>query len=807
MMRKSLVILMLSLFPLLGMAERIVHVSGAVYDAGHKPLEQVDVVVNGSMVGTATDSLGHYSLAWQPMGTDTVSLSFSMLGFGEEKKLLRIDTLKSSYEVNVVMRDSVTLLQGISVVDRARQTSATVNLPVEKIKEIPNVNGSIETLLQTQAGVTSNNELSSQYSVRGGNYDENCVYVNHIEIYRPLLVRSGEQEGLSFVNPDMVQSLSFSSGGFSAEYGDKMSSVLDIQYKQPKAFEGSASVSLLGASVYVGAKTGPVSQMHSVRYKSSEYLLGSMDTKGEYTPRFFDYQTYLTWNLAPKWDLSFLGYVSRNSYQFQPESRSTNFGTMTSAKNFTVYFDGQEEDLFQTYFGNLSLKFTPCKNLELQLLSSSYYTQEHETYDISGEYWLSDVDGSSTLSVDYGMGIGTYHQHARNRLNATVSNLSQIGRYVLSNNELKWGLTYQREHVSEHTNEWELRDSAGYSIPSGQDAYALYYNLFSHNVLSANRLLAYLQDSYNFYPTVGRVMLTAGLRGNYWDYNQELIVSPRASVAFFPSALPKWGFRLASGMYSQSPFYKELRDTTIAANGNATVTMNKDIKAQRSFQVVGAADYYFRMWQRPFKFTAEAYGKYIDRLISYSVDNVKVVYSGKNDGTGYVLGGDVKIFGEFVPGTDSWISLSVMQAKENIDGDGAGYLSRPTDQRYNISMFFQDYFPGYKKFKVNMKLVWADGLPFGPPRSERKDAIFRSKAYRRVDIGASYVLKREDEKFMQRTVLRHLHTITIGLDVLNLFDISNVNSYYWVTDVTNVQYAVPNYLTGRQLNARISVDF
>ncbi len=788
-------------------AQNNVVVSGRVSDDKNIGIELADVELVGSNYGTSSDSVGRYSFSF-PMDNveDKVSIRFSMVGYTSDVFVLKVKQ-GGHYRLNATLRDSITELSSISVVEYARQSETITRLKADKLKETPGVNVGIEGLISTQAGVAVNNELSSQYTVRGGNFDENCVYVNNIEVYRPLLIRAGEQEGLSFVNPDLVDRLSFSTGGFSAEYGDKMSSVLDIHYKQPQAFEGSASVSLLGASAYMGAKTGSFSQVHGVRFKSNEFLLGSMDTKAEYKPRFFDYQTYLAYSISPKWSVDFLGNISRNSYKFIPESRTTSFGTMTDTRNFTVYFDGQEKDLFLTFFGNLGVTFKPTNALELKLLTSSFYTSESETYDIAGEYWLSNTDGSNNVTVDLGKGIGSYMQHARNWLDGQVTNVSHLGAYTTKNNKFKWGLTYQHESFKERMSEWEMRDSAGYSMPMRNDALSLYYNLRADNEISTERILAFLQDSYTFLPKAGRVVLTGGIRSNYWSWNDEVIVSPRASVAFFPEKLSQWGFRLAGGWYFQSPFYKEFRDTVGDANGNVDVRLNKDIKAQRSVQLVGGSDYYFHAWNRPFKFTAELYGKYIDRLISYNVDNVKVVYSGENDGDGYVMGADLKLFGEFVAGTDSWMSFSLMRAKENIYGDGVGYISRPSEQRYNISMFFQDYFPGYEKFRFNLKLIWADGLPFGPPHSERKEAAFRSSAYRRVDVGGSYVLQRGQCKLLSKPVWRNLKALTLGVDVLNLFDINNVNSYYWVTDVTNVQYAVPNYLTGRQLNVKLSVDF
>lgn len=784
-------------------AQTTVRFYGRVSDENNHGIEAVDITVDDLPFGTSSDSSGRYSFEFETT-LPKLTLRFEQLGYGSATSVQKVR--QGSHRVNVTLRDSSTMLSGVSVTEIARQTESVNKLPVDRLKETPNVSGGIEGLITSQAGVSTNNELSSQYSVRGGNYDENCVYVNHIEVYRPMLVRSGEQEGLSFVNPDLVDNLSFSTGGYSVEYGDKMSSVLDIQYKKPEAFEGSASVSLLGGSAYVGAKNGNLTQVHGVRYKSNEYLLGSLDTDGEYKPRFFDYQTYLTYAFNPKWELDFLGNISRNSYKFIPVDRTTRFGTMQLAKELQVYFEGQEEDLFQTFFGNLALKYRPTKELELQLLASNYYAIENETYDIYGEYALSDVGGDAATFVDLSKGIGSYLQHARNWMHSQVTGFSHLGKYKRGDNELKWGATYQHEKISEKVSEWEMRDSSGYSMPFNANALNLYYNLFSDNTIATNRIMGFLMDSYTFRPDAGRVVLTGGLRGNFWDWNNEFILSPRASIAFFPEKMPRWGFRLATGIYYQTPFYKELRDT-VTTNGNTDIRLNKDIKSQRSFQVVAGADYYFHAWERPFKFTTELYGKYIDHLISYNVDNVRVIYSGENDGDGYVYGADFKVFGEFIPGTDSWISLSLMQAKENIYGDGVGYISRPSEQRYNVSMFFQDYFPGYEKFRFNIKLLWGDGLPFGPPHSERKDASHRALPYRRLDVGGSYVMKRTNSKFMQNKPFSYLKTISLGLDVLNLFNIKNENSFYWVTDVNGAQYAVPNYLTSRQLNVKLTVDF
>lgn len=778
---------------------------GKVTDEKGVPLAGVEVfLAEDQGKGVVSDHSGFYELAVENM--KRFNVVFSFVDFETQEHLVSLEDSKSEFELNVKMKEAITQLGGFDVKKIRRQTESSEYIDVSAYKTVPDASKSIESIVSTQAGVSSNNELSSQYSVRGGNYDENSVYVNHIEVYRPLLIRAGQQEGLSFVNPDMVGSIQFSSVGFSSEFGDKMSSVLDIQYKKPSEFEGAAEVSLLGASGYVGTASGSFTQLHGVRYKTLKHLLGSLDTNGEYSPSFFDYQTYLTLGLSKKWDLSFLGNISRNSYEFVPQTRKTSFGTMTNTKEFTVYFDGKEKDLFQTFFGNLSLNFKPADSLELGLLVSAFNSQERETFDIAGEYWLSETAGDN-FNVDEGSGIGKYHEHARNNLHSTVFNVSQIGKVCLKRNLIKWGLTYQREVIDDKADEWEMRDSAGYSVPMLPDRLLLYYNLAAKQNLETDRFIAYIQDTYTNWTERGKVSVTAGLRANYWSFNDELLISPRVSFAYLPKRNPNLGFRVAAGMYHQAPFYKEIKDTVVSENGNTDVVLNKNIKAQRSFQLMVGGDYYYKMWNRPFKFTTEIYGKYIDRINPYNVDNVRIVYAGENKGDGYVVGLDMKLFGEFVPGTDSWVSLSLMRTKENIYGDGVGYIPRPTDQLYNFSLFFQDYLPGMSNLKANIKLNWADGLPFGPPRSERKDAVFRTPDYRRVDLGISYSLEKGKDKIMQKSVLKYLKSLTVGLDVLNLFDISNVNSYYWVTDVTNVQYAVPNYLTSRQVNVKLMLEF
>ena len=802
----GLLTLMLIFF-LMSASAKEVRIFGEVTDNRQQPLEYVNILVKGTTYGTTTDSNGAYNLVCsiEDEKRDSIWVIFSYIGYKEVVKTI-VNFKNDEIKLDVLLEEESVLLGQYEMNVYRKQDNTIDLLDVEHLRTMPSASGGgIESLISTQAGVSMNNELSSQYSVRGGNYDENCVYVNSIEIYRPLLIRSGEQEGLSFVNPDMVESVAFSSGGFGVQYGDKMASVLDIKYKQPTKFEGSVSLSLLGATAYLGTSSNKFSQMHGLRYKTASYMLGALETDGEYNPNFIDYQTYITYQFSPKWQLNFLGNVSRNSYEFIPKSRETSFGTMTDVKSFTVYFDGREKDLFMTYFGSLALKYQPTKKTELELLSSAFHTAEDVSYDITGSYWLSESGGESSFNA--ASGVGTYHEHARNGLRATVFNLSHLGNHKSGNNELRWGCTYQRETVLDKINEWEWRDSAGYSLPLDPTAMTLFNNVNSDLDMYSNRISAYIQDRYNHQSLRGKMIFEGGVRMSYWDYNSEWLISPRISFAFFPKKNSNWGFRFASGIYYQSLFYKEMRQILELENGNQVVVLNKDIKSPRSYQLLFASDYYFRKWDRPFKFSAEVYGKYIDRIIPYLVDNTQVTYLGKNCADGYAYGVDLKLFGEFVPGTDSWVSFSYMKTEENIYGDEVGYIPRPTDQRYNISLFFQDYFPKFKQLKFNLKLIWSDGLPFGPPQNIKYKSAFRMNDYRRVDLGATYQLTRGVDRIMAKKFFSWMKTLSFNLDLFNLLDIDNENSFYWVTDAYGQQYAVPNYLTGRRINFKIAIDF
>ncbi len=805
-------------------AQNKVRVYGYVIDTNNRGIELANVYVENSNVGTSTNVNGYYEIMTDVQ--DSATLVFSMLGYKTLKHT--IYPTQKVLQISVELPQNSNEINDINVIAQRRQTSSLDYIDPSKLRLMPNANGGIESLLITFAGVSQNNELSSQYTVRGGNFDENLVYVNGIEVYRPLLIRAGQQEGLSFINPDMVQNVAFSAGGFDAKYGDKMSSVLDIEYKKPTKAESSASISLLGASAYVGTANNKFTQMHGIRYKTSAYLLGTLDTEGEYKPNFIDYQTYMTYKLNPKVEMTFLGNFSQNSYQFIPQTRSTSFGTYNMGRNLTVYFEGQEKDLFRTMFGAFTVNYQPNKNTKLSFLTSAFHTNENETYDILGEYILSEVkmDIDPEEQVGASLGIGKYQEHARNRLKATVVNLSHTGEYNLEDHKIRWGATLQHEYITDVISEWEWRDSAGYSLPFSDNRVNLYYNMKASTTLPSFRETSFIQDTYKKNLKAGYFTATAGIRTNYWTFNNEFLVSPRLSLALIPHWEKDFSFRLATGIYYQAPFYKEIRDTVTDAYGNVNIVLNKNIKAQRSAHLVLAGDHYFRAWGRPFKFTTEAYVKLADRVETYTVDNVRIRYSGENDAVAYTAGVDFKLYGELVPGTDSWINFSLMDSKEDIIGDSyvnnvyddegnitstetvyPGWVSRPNEQRYSFSMLFQDYLPNNPKYKVNLKFIWSDGLPFGAPRNVQYRAAFRATPYRRVDIGASRVLVSGTDKFMDRSWLKHVKNIWINLEVFNLMNFKNVNSYFWVTDIYNYQYAVPNYLTGRQFNVKLMVDF
>lgn len=764
---------------------------GRVTDTQNNPVELATVAVVKQGKVAMTNLKGEFSMSLS--SADSVVVRFSMVGYKTKTRVLRRPKGKQTLQIQLFDDNQ---LSEVTVVERRRQTGTTEQLDVKNIKSTPSVTGNaVEELIQSQAGVSTHSELSSQYNVRGGSFDENSVYINDVEIYRPFLVRSGQQEGLSIINPDMVKSIGFSTGGFEAKYGDNMSSALDITYKRPSKFEANINASLLGASAYVGFSTKKISWSNGLRYKTNRYLLGSLDTKGEYKPNFLDYQTYFVYQPNKRWSIEFIGDISENHYNFDPEDRETKFGTMENVKSFKVYFDGWEKDIFRTYFGTMNISYNFSDKTKLSLIGSAFHTNEQERYDIQGQYWLTQTETSENL------GVGTYMEHARNYLKANVKSLKLAFYHKSKKHDIQAGLTYKIEHISEKSKEYEMRDSSGYNIPHDGANLKLIYSLNAKNTLDANRLETYIQDTYKFTSKGEHAFFTLnyGIRFSHWNFNKESLFSPRASLTIVPAFNHDVTFRFATGLYYQAPFFKELRDTT-TIDGTTYATLNNKIKSQRSIHFIAGYDYRFKINKRPFKFTAEAYYKALSNIVPYTVNNVKIVYDASEQCSGHAAGVDFKLYGEFVPGTDSWVSLSLMDTKLNIRGKS---IPMPSDQRYSLNLFFTDYFPGTDRWKMSLKLAFADGLPFGAPHRDISEQPFRAPAYKRADIGMSYRLLNNENR-SKKSIFKN---IWLGLDCLNLLGINNVNSYYWITDVTNHQYAVPNYLTGRQINARIQIEF
>ena len=794
-MKQRILILSLFIAASLSTLAQTFTLKGRVIDENNNPVELASVSCLSQGKATVTSLKGEYKMILR--SADSVVVKFSMLGYRTKTRILRHPKGPQTLQV-VLLSDSRTLGE-VNVMGQKIQSGQTQELSTKQLKQMPSATGNaVEELIQSQAGVSTHSELSSQYNVRGGSFDENSVYINNIEVFRPFLVRSGQQEGLSVINPDMVDRIGFSTGGFAAKYGDKMSSALDIIYRRPKRFEASLDASLLGASAYVGFSNKKLAWANGIRYKTNRYLLSSLETNGEYKPNFLDYQTYLNYRPNSRWSVDFIGNISDNHYNFTPHDRETRFGTLENVKSFKVYFDGQEKDLFRTYFGSLGITRHLGDSTSVTLMGSAFSTDEQEKYDIQGQYWLTQTETSENL------GVGTYFQHARNYLKAHVESIKLMARHTTKQHDVEGGVTYKMEHIKENSAEYEMRDSAGYSIPHTGKDLNMIYSLRARNELNANRLEVYLQDTWRFRSggdddsTQTLYTLNYGLRFAHWNFNRETILSPRVSLSIIPAFNQNLSIRLATGLYYQSPFFKELRDTT-TRNSITYATLNRKIKSQRSLHLIAGLDYRFSMKQRPFKFTTEIYYKILGNIVPYSVNNVKVTYYGDNVASGHAAGIDMKLFGEFVPGTDSWLSLSFMNTRMKLNG-----LSTPlpTDQRYALNLYFTDYFPGTNRWLMNLKLAYADGLPFSAPHRELERNNFRAPAYRRADIGMSYRLLNNEDRH-SKSIFKN---IWIGVDCLNLLGINNVNSYYWITDVTNQQFAVPNYLTGRQINARVRFE-
>ena len=830
-MRKLLFILLLFLATLITAAPQI-RLYGYVVDTDNRGIELANVYIeapaaDGSIMGTTTNRNGYYELIIPP--TDSLRLVFSMVGY----KTLIQPIIAPSGVMNINAELQTTELMEIEVRAIQHQENSMDRIEASTTRVMPDATGgSIESLLITFAGVNQNNELSSQYNVRGGSFDENAVYVNGIEVHRPLLIRSGQQEGLSFVNPEMVENVTFSAGGFGAEYGDRMSSMLDIQYKRPTKFEASLSASLLGASLYVGHGNERFTQMHGLRYKTSAYMLGALKTAGNYQPNYFDYQTYMTWSLSPQstihhpqstWTMSLLANYSQNSYRFVPDSLTESFGGTEHAKDLSIWYEGQERDLFRTAFAALSVQGNANKEVQLNFDLSGYYTNEQENFDITGEYVLSGLESNNPQSTIHdsqstihnspsgaqstSMSTGLYHEHARNALQAGIVTLAHNGSWTKDHNDLTWGISGQGEFIRDHLSEWKMRDSAGYSLPYIERDLQLFYTLKGDTSIASFRLQAYLSNTHTWFTDKGKVIFNIGARLNYWTFNNEVLPSPRASVTYIPGWKRDFAFRFATGLYYQAPFYKELRDTTSDDQGVTRIRLNNQLRAQRSVHVIFGSDYYFRAFGRPFKFTTEAYYKHIDRMESYTVDNVRVRYSGTNDAHGFAAGVDLKLYGELVPGADSWINFSAGAAQQKLnDRPDLGWIPSPNEQRWSFSMLFQDYLPQLPQLRFHFKTIFADGQPFAAPNSIASQKSFRTSPYKRIDLGATYVFDRKTAAFMRQPSANHIAQWAIQFEVFNIVGWNNVNSYFWISDALGNQWASPNYLTGRRFNLKLTID-
>ena len=814
-MRKAPLLTLFSILSFLGFSQSI---SGTITDEENNTLPSVNIAILNTSIGATSLNDGSYNM--EVPANKSMVVAYSFIGYEIEK--IRLPMLKrgQNYTLNIQLKAKNTLLNDVIVKDKKSRKESFNRIKPKHVKILPGSQGGIEAILKTLPGVSSANELSSQYSVRGGNFDENLVYVNGIEVYRPFLIRAGQQEGLSFVNTDMVSSILFSAGGFEAKYGDKMSSVLDITYKRPRENAASLQLSMLGGSAHFegASKNGRFSYLVGARHKTNEYVLNAMDTKADYIPKFSDLQTFINYELNTNWQISFLGNISKNEYTMIPENRDTEFGTLNEALKLTIFFEGKEVDKYETYFGAINTTYQPSTHLNLQFTTSAFQTFEQENFDILGEYWLYQLEnnlGSDDFgNIAFDRGVGKYINHARNSLNARVINLSHKGNYNNEDLKVDWGFRAQKEEIEDKISEWNLIDSAFFNYPHpndniGGEADPNQQIVMSELLKTQINLSSYRNSGYmQFSKDINNITINAGTRGSYWTYNEELLLSPRATIAYAPLWEKDIVFRAASGIYYQSPFYKELR--------TPEGTLNHNIKAQKSTHYVMGADYLFYSWGRPFKWITEVYYKNLENLIPYKVDNVRIQYLANNLSNGYAKGIDMKINGEFVSGVESWASLSVMKTEEDIVGDyitnadgstsEAGFIPRPTDQRVNFSMFFQDYIPGNPNYKMHLNMVYGTGLSFGPPNSEKHQDVLRIPDYRRVDIGFSAVLKDENRKRRIKW-LNVFNSIWVSAEVFNLLDINNTVSYLWVADITGRQYAVPNYLTARQLNAKLILSF
>lgn len=836
---KYILLIFLQLIVLIAFGQNA-EIYGTVLDGKGKAFDPpANIALQGYSSGTTTNDQGEFRL--KIPANVNLKVQFSHVTLNSKYKTINLKD-GELLELNIIL-DVALQMDTFNVTAKRYAYDGIVHVKPVELEAIPTPSGDvISAFIKRMPGVYSSNELSSQYSVRGGNYDENLVYVNGIEIQRPMLIKSGQQEGLNFANSDLVSDIQFSAGGFSAFYGDKMASVLDVKYKEPEQFAASAAGSLLGGSAHiegVGAKQR-LRYLMGLRYKTNQYILNSLDTKGDYKPSFTDFQAFVAYDLTDVWELSFLGNYAVNNYNIIPQTRETNFGSIFEVLRFTVYFDGQEVDRFENYMGALNFKYHNNKT-QLDFAVSAYRTLETESYDIMGQYWLdvleNDLGKDDFGQVAFNKGVGTYLHHARNTLDGLVTSFQHRGKY----HNWQWGMNIRRDIIDDHLSEWKMIDSAGYSLPHPVDNinnanpnYTRPNEIVLNDVVkgkqlvTSNRYTAYGMRDWTLRKSDSSKVykFNAGMRINYWDFSNELLLSPRLSLFIKPSSDSKKSYRISTGLYSQPPFYREMR----YFNGQ----INENIKAQKSAHFVFGSDWLFQAWNRPFKFTMEAYYKYMWDLIPYEMEDVRLRYFAENNAVGYATGIDFKLHGQLVENADSWVGMSIMQTQEDINDDfyynyynaagekivagvttdtqiadsskvEPGFIPRPTDQRFVFNMLFQDYVPGYPTFKVHLNLVYATGLPYGPPTHQRYQQTRRYPAYRRVDIGFSKQLIGEDTKIKSQNPLRFIKSAWLSIEVFNLLQIDNTLSYMWISDVSGNYYSVPNYLTNRQVNIRLIV--
>jgi hypothetical protein len=789
--------------------QQLANIKGRITSEDGSALTSATIGIQGSNLGVMSMEDGSFEM--KVPAYEELIIVVSYLGFTPYQQNIKLAT-GQTYTLNIELIPEVKQLQDVEIMGIGQRENTLIPINIRSINQLPNTSGNIESIIKTFPGVSSGNELSSQYSVRGGSFDENLVYVNDIEIYRPMLVQSAQQEGLSFVNPSMVSSIQFSSGGFDAEYGDKLSSVLDIRYKQPTSFSGSVSGSFMGGTMHIEGTTKDKRFTHitGFRYKTNKLLLATLDTKGDFNPSFSDLQTYLTYDLTKKLELSFLGNLAINKFDRVPTYGETILSSLQNTLVFNIYYEGREIDKFQNYLGALTLNYHPNEKLMIKFIGSAFKSDEKITYDILKEYRIGEARQSNSGSRDsvVNIGIGAELIHARDYLKSTIYSGEHKGTLFIGAGVMKWGIKAQIESVDDWVNEWQMIDSADYSIPNSSEELNLRSAYKSNNSMQNLRFAAFVQHTFNFTGQAGKISFTLGARSQWWSYNKQITFSPRGNIVFIPAKYSHISWHLSSGIYHQPPFYKELRDET--------GQLYPGKKAQQAFHLVAGNDINLILWKRAFVFTSEMFYKSLTNVIPYKLDDVRLQYLPMYDAKAYAAGIDIRLYGEFVPGTESWFSLSLLRTREDLKGDFLvdskgkvtypGYYSRPTDQLLNFSILFQDYLPMNPNYKVHLMLIYGTGLTYSGPLYSRPSDIYELGPYRRVDVGFSRLITGNKQKKIG------IKSIWIGGEILNLLGAENRVSLDWVRTVesdmgVDAYFAIPNKLTGRLFNLKVTVNF